>query len=324
MDLQIAFIHTRTFPPIHLFLNYHRTASILKSCDVWLLHDRDVGVKTLFPKQVAFRRSTEEIELETVYKYPKNFRNNFWFSSLVRLSLLARFMNLSNKPTIHVESDVVLAQDFPMKEFSQIPTPFAYPIVSNERGVASTLFVRDREAANFLWQFSKIVVKQNPLASDMQILFELWKRHSELVTRLPSSPSYLYREFTQKQQNIDFSGCFDGHDFGIYIGGTNPWNKRGVSEIRSKIKGSHLVFDYDSIFYDKSRKFVSIHNKGVDTVPLYSLHITSKSPIFFTRRLLAPFLRIWLQCYLRIKKTFHPFVFAIMVIKSLKRKFNRL
>ena len=325
MDIQVAFIHTRTYPPLHLILNYHRTASILKQNEVWMLHDTEFGIWKIFPKQVAFQRTEEEMELEAEYEYPKSFRNNFWFSSLVRFSLLARFMCSYDRPTIHVESDVVLAEDFPTTEFLNIATPFAYPIVSDERGIASTILIRDKDYAQFLWQYSRSVVRQNPLASDMEILFDLWKKHPEMVTRLPIAPRQLYREPPDQQENLPFDGHFDGHDFGVYVGGTNPWNKRGMSDIRYRIEGSQLSFDDKAIFYDRKRRFISIrHLNRVGADSLYSLHITNKNPLFFTRRFLPHFLRIWLVIYVRIKRTFHPIVFALMILRSLKRRLLKL
>lgn len=320
MDLQVVFIHTRTLPPLHLILNYRRTRLILKQTDVWMLHDTKSRIWNLFPKQIAFGKSQREKNLEEIYKYPKNFRNNFWFSSLVRFSLLARFMRLHDAPTIHVESDVILAEDFPTQEFLRITTPFAYPIVSDERGIASTIFVRDKKSAEFLWQYSEKVVEQNPLASDMEVLFDLWKEHPEMVTKLPIAPRYLCKQ-PQSQELSEIPGYFDGHDFGVFVGGTNPWNRRGVSEIRSRIEGSKLIFDQDSIYYDKSRKFISFRRfNGIDSDSLYSLHFTNKNPIFFTKRMFPVFLRIWLLLYVKINKTFHPIVFAIMFTKSVKRK----
>lgn len=324
VDLQVVFIHTRTFPPLHLILNYSRTKSILEQTDVWMLHDTKFRFWNLFQKQITFQRTQEEEELDASYKYPKSFRNNFWFSSLVRFSLLARFMSSHDAPTIHVESDVILAADFPIGEFLKITTPFAYPIVSDERGIASTIFIRDKKSAEFLWQYSRRVVQQNPLASDMEILFDLWTKHPNLVTKLPIAPHHLYKA-PRDQEKSSFTGYFDGHDFGVYIGGTNPWNKRGVSKIKSSIEGSHLAFDHNLILYDKNRKFISIRRPNrFDLDSLYSLHVTNKNPIFFTRRLLPPVLRIWLLLYVRINKTFHPIVFVIMIVKSIKRRLFNL
>ena len=320
---QVVFIHTNTYPPLHLILNYRRAAAILNKGEVWLLHDGKYQLKKFFPKEITFPRNFEEAEVDIAYKYPKSLRSNFWFSSLVRFSLLARFMNSNDRPTIHVESDVVLAEDFPVEKFSHITKPFAYPIVSNERGIASTIFIRDKDSADFLWSFSKKIVQEDPLASDMQILFNLWRHHPEMVERLPIAPSNLYKDSRSDEHSL-FDGYFDGHDFGVYIGGTNPWNTRGVSQIRSRIQGSLLDFDHDSIIYDKKRKFVSFRQIGdLNSNSLYSLHFTNKNPIFFTRRLLSPTLNIWLRIYLKKKRTFHPVVFALMMVKSLKRRLSK-
>lgn len=321
MNCQFVFIHTKTHPPLHLILNYRRTSKIVGRGNTWLLHDKRFALEKLFANHVTMPWMKDEIELETSYGYPKDLRNNFWFSSLVRFSLLNRFMQSHNKATIHIESDVIIANDFPVQQFLSVNTPFAYPIVSNKRGIASTLFIRDQKSAEFLWKYSKDSVLENPLASDMEILFGLWKEHPEMVTRLPIAPRHLFRISPDHQESLPFSGYFDGHDFGVYVGGTNPWNKRGVSDIRHRMEGSLLNFTHDSIFYDRKRRFVSIRNSnrnGADS--LYSLHITNKNALFFTGRLLPLILKFWLIFYVRTQKTYHPIVFVIMVFKSFRRR----
>jgi len=321
VDVQFVFIHTITPPPLHLVLNYRRTSSIVGTNNVWMVSDRRFFFEKVFTNRLTLPWTEVEFEIEGKYAYPRNLRNNFWFSSLVRFSFLSRFMQSHNRATVHIESDVVIAEDFPIALFSKIDTPFAFPIVSDKRGIASTLFVRDKESADFLWNHCKDAVLKNPLASDMEILFDMWRRYPELVTRLPIAPYHLYKECREEKEKYPFSGYFDGHDFGVFIGGTNPWNKRGVSEIKSRMDGSHLNFDINTIIYDKKRKFISIQNfESGETHSLYSLHFTNKNPIFFTTNLLPAVLRIWLLLYARINKTFHPFVLVLMIFKSLRRR----
>lgn len=321
MDTQVAFVHTKTHPPLHLILNYRRTSSLLHRNKVWMLHDTQFKAWKLCSRQSYLPRTQEEGALDAEYGYPKSFRDNFWFSSLVRFSLLARFMEVHDYPTIHIESDVVLSEDFPINDFSKITTPFAYPIVSSERAIASTIFIRDKNFAQFLWDFSKKTVGENPLASDMEILFSLWKKHPELVTCLPIAPSHLFKGAPQTKECASFDGYFDGHDFGVYIGGTNPWNKRGTSEIRTPIIGSLLTFDEKDFFYEQKRKFVSIRkDNSFHAEPLYSLHITNKNPLFFMKRFQSFFLRLWLVIYVRTDRTFHPIVFFLMILKAMRRR----
>jgi hypothetical protein len=323
MALEIVFVHLGSNPPLHLLMNLSRTQKLFQDYKVTLLGNYESRRLTDRFNFVKIDFDQAEFSVESKYSYPKDFRNNFWFSSLARFSMIDKYMRSNNNSVLHVESDVILAQDFPMKSFEQIKESFAFPIVSQSRGIASTLFIKDSDSASTLWQFSSELVDENSLYSDMEILYELNSRNPELVLKLPIAPISLKSASINSQRTSNFGGYFDGHDFGVFLAGTNPWNERGVSRLHTKISESLLDFNSSNFIFDRSRDFISLKVDNHSALKLFSLHITNKNPIFFYHRTTGRALETWLKKLSSKTFTFHPFVWFIMLKRFILKKIRR-
>lgn len=286
-----------------------------------LLSDQRLRYSFLKSNLVNIHLDNHDREVEKLYSFPRDFRSNFWFNSLARFSILNKYIKLVGHSVLHVESDVILSPDFPLDALNAIEKPFAFPIVSKKRGIASTLLIKDEDASEFLWKFSQKMVQENSLASDMEILFQLNQRHPELVFQLPIAPQALTANKSNVFVEPNLGGCFDGHDFGVYLAGTNPWNARGLSKLHTKIPESLLQFESSNIIFDNSRKFVSLKIKS-STIPvkLFSLHITNKNPLFFGHLTASHTLAFWIEGLRNLKFTFHPLVWLFMSARFLKKR----
>jgi hypothetical protein len=234
-------------------------------------------------------------------------------------------MKFNDGPILHVESDVILSPDFPIDKFIFVKQPFAFPIVSERRAIASSLYVKDAKAANFLWKFTYKMVEENPLASDMEILYQLSKTYPEMVLRLPIAPNSLMKKSTALEAVNEFDGIFDGHDFGVYVAGTNPWNSRGWSRLHTRIPESLLSFGSTDIHFERHRSFISLRNKReMKSYRLFSLHVTNKNPLFFSFFTSKLALRIWTESMQTVDRTFHPLVWLVMFLRSLRKKIKAL
>lgn len=330
--MNIVFIHLNTKLPKFLEYNLRRTASISPNSKVYLLHNLEDEVRISGIESRRMFLSKEDLEVESNYGFPRDFRSNFWFTSVIRFSFLSRFMSSTKGEVLHIESDVLISSDFPFQKISHIGSSLAYPIVSKTRGIASTLYIRDKGNAFDLWTFARDSIVSNPLVSDMEILYEFYVKRPELVTALPIAPLALYKT-NKSSENADFivnqsqkaellGGVFDGHDFGVYAFGSNPWNDRyGRSYLHRRIEHSFLELNTRSFVFDKRREFLNIVTSvnGEDSVTkLFSLHITNKNLIFFHARFTALSLLIWQTTLLmRVSMTWHPFVFLRKVISKL-------
>lgn len=322
--IRIVFVHQGSSLPLHLLLNLYRTAEIFPDNEVWLIFNHESLSNNLWPRREKIELDERDMQVRDAYGFPRDLRNNFWFNSLSRFSLISKFQKLYEGPILHIESDVVISSDFPLNKFSDIQTEYAFPIVSSSRAIASTLYLKNSTAAQELWNYSISRVNRNPLSSDMEILHQLWIDSPESVTLLPTAPECLKEKNLKSasdDQNIQFGGFFDGHDFGWYVAGTNPWNKGGISDLHSKIDGSLLSFSQDNIIYDEVRKFVSLREPKLNyDYKLFSLHVTNKTPFFFSRKLSSLALKFWVTKLRDTEKTFHPLVFILMGIKFTSRR----
>lgn len=320
MNIDIVFVHTDSPLPSHLLFNLFRTRRYLPNHRVCLIYNRRSILSFFWRDKVYLKFDDDDNKVNEMYGYPKDFRHNFWFSSVGRFSLLAKYQSSINRSVLHIESDVIISRDFPIEEFQKIETPFAYSIVSDNRAVASILFLKDAHSSHSLWEFSKEKIKSNSLSSDMEILHDLWRETPKNVSVLPTAPKSLLRHKNELEQNNHiFSGFFDGNDFGVFVVGTNPWNRRGVSILHSRIEGSLLSFRENDVFYDKARRFPSIRDKDAYG-KLYSFHITNKNPLFFVSQFSSIFLQLWIERLQKQNKTFHPIVYLLMLYRSLVRR----
>lgn len=325
LALQIVFVHLGSPIPSHLILNLRRTKKLFPEYKVVLLTDRPTKLITRGIDQKRLELDAKDKEVRDKYSFPKDFRNNFWFSSLARFSLIKKYMSTIRNPILHIESDVILSPDFPLELFENLRQSFAYPVVSSQRAIASTLFIKDSESASFLWDYAQNMVEKNSLSSDMEILFSLNTQFPQMVLELPIAPQFLRREAKATSNSEFFEGFFDGHDFGVYLAGTNPWNSRGWSQLHTRIPESLLSFGSKNMNFEGHRSFISLRNKReMKSYRLFSLHITNKNPLFFSLLTSKLALRIWTEWMQKVDRTFHPVVWSIMLLRFISKRIKAL
>ena len=288
----IVFVHLNTEIPKYLIANLKRTVRIFPNNRVVLITNKDI-LDTVLPGVVSFKYVEDEYwnKLMQNLNHPKDFRNNFWMISIARFFAIEQYMNTNNSQVIHVESDVLLSEDFPLNRFAEIEKPLAFPIVSSLRGVASVLFIQDSKSAEKLSKFSISRAESNSDTSDMLILRSYFDIFKEDVFLLPFGPSDLNsfsrdsetRIILANRKNTEyFGGVFDGNDLGVYFFGTNPENSRGISVLRKEIPLNFARTKTWNITYDALRNFINIiDNTREEEIKVFSLHATCKKVKLF-------------------------------------------
>lgn len=289
--MRIVFVHLNSQVPGFLRANLDYCRRVFSSRKVVLIHNQEI-IKTYLPGIEYFKYTPDSRwrEIEERYQHDKNFRNNFWLTSTTRFLAIQEFMDRNEGSVLHVESDVLLAADFPFETLEECSTDLAYPIISKIRGVASTLFIRNKNAAQLLTSNIIREVNRDPLTTEMIMLKKLYEENPKLITPLPIGPSSAEayskeaQGFTERLlQGANFlGGAVDGVDVGQYFFGTDPRNRRGkVILRRDLVKGFAKVKDW-RIVYNKSRLFVDLKLQGgFETTRLYSLHLPVKRKGFF-------------------------------------------
>ena len=287
--MEIVFIHFNSRIPIHLFMNLQRTVRIFPNVKVVLISNR----AQFIPANVKFELFTEDQDWKNLFSrisHPRNFRHNFWFTSLSRLQVLAKYQISSGVPILHIESDVIISDDFPLKEFEKHIRNIAFPILSLDRGIASILYLPNSEASNLLLEHIELEASQNSNTTDMLVLGSIYKK-SNPISILPIGPvgSQYYRDFTPEEifeeweQGIaTFKGVFDGWDVGGYFFGTDPRNARGKSFVQRQVPSEFADVQSWTLAYSDDRHFLNLVTR-TGQIPIYCLHLTSKNLFLFKR-----------------------------------------
>jgi hypothetical protein len=225
-------------------------------------------------------------KLHSLLKHSKDFRDNFWFTSTARFLALAEFSKSFNEEFLHIESDVIIASDFPFENISKANYDFMFPIVSDSNAIASTIYVKNSGAANYLAKFALAESEKNNLTTDMYILSELSKKSEVNFAPLPTAPASSYEKsrsrngFLQMSDGLilNLGGVFDGFDLGRYLFGDDPRNKRGISTVRDNDTRTYLDVRNLNLIMRPERDFPFLSNSESDLyVPVFSLHIHSKN-----------------------------------------------
>lgn len=329
--MNIVFSHHGTVLPKYLYLNLQRTAKIFPEHKVWLITD-SVSTSSC-PKGINILRSKPNFrteEIEKLLEHPKDFRANFWLHAITRFDSLNQALLELKSPLIHFESDIIMSRDFPFESFSNINKGIAFPVVSRERGVASTIYFADQSTAELLVELSLSSVRNNPKTSDMLILREFYDKHPDLTTILPIAPFHCPDYKMEMEPNLRtkidtgaqlFGGIIDGHDLGVYFFGTDPRNARGRMILNREVDLNLIHTSRWKLKYDSKRQFVNLlDSNGVET-KVFSIHLTAKDPKGFKENTLTKYFNSTIS---NTKEKEHQrlilIVFLKQAIAALKRR----
>jgi hypothetical protein len=286
--LKIVFAHFGKHIPKHLYLNIERCLKLFPNIKVVLIVNRDCKMPKIRDLEISFYDPTSEWRrLEGNLSHPKDFRDNFWLTSLARFLALENYLDINPGDILHVESDVILAADFPFEKFITLAKPIAFPILSRSQGIASILYIRNHKTATTLVSLTMEMSAEDSQTTDMLILRRFYDLHPDITQAIPIGPSD-HGVYRKNEDNILFSdmkhavsifgGCFDGLDIGYFLYGVDPRNDKGRKHIRRSLPNNYLLVPSMKISYSEERDFIDLGSEDFGRmIPLYSLHIHSKN-----------------------------------------------
>ena len=332
--MEIVFIHLNTRLPSYLCWNLKAHIEKFPQHKVTLIHSAgqrmpSIEGLTLVPAMEDARWQ----ELDSLYTHPKEFRSNFWLTSSARLFALENYITSTQQELIHVESDVILSPDFPFSRFSGLEKGLAFPLISDSRGVASVVYLRDTKAANLLTSTLISEAKKNAQTTEMLSLKKVYESSPTKVCILPignSNPNF-YRNIAESRL-VEimstfriFGGIFDGVEIGQFFLGTDPRNRRGKQLIRHDLVDGYINIKSLKLDHDTKRRFlnvVSTENNNVE--PLYAVHVPSKEVKFFKSKTQDKALRHMCLESINGAKTKLSFTAVTLgILKSILRRVNK-
>ena len=326
MEPTIVFVHLNSPIPLYLRLNIVTTIKKFPTAKVVLIHNSD-NPRKIHKNLVLFLYEAGEASesIKGSLRHPRNFRSNFWFSAIQRFDALRMYMEKFSESILHLESDVIISSDFPIEKFLVTGKKLAFPVVAKNRGVASSVFIKDFETSEKLVRAAKDSCLVNAYTTDMEILAEFYERNQDITLSLafgPESTDTYHDDFQIDRialSNQIFDGIFDGNDIGVFLFGTDPRNSRGISFMRTSIPGNYAKIDTWEFIFDNRRKFINLEFNGL-VVPVYSVHATSKRLALFyyaTQRLyIRRFLR---KRYRADGRKLSPFIAVFMGVRKVMK-----
>lgn len=310
--MNLVFIHFGTAPK-HFVLNVEDTCKRFPNSKIYVITDVE---KEYFKTHDNLTVICEDIskrisDYALITTLPSRFRNGFWLLSLIRLEILAEFVNQSKQPAVHIESDVVISSDFPFNFLENTGKSLAYVRVSEIESIASIVFLKPGVTCEIFASSIFSDFQKNPGMTDMKFLSDFQKKYPNLVYELPGDLAD-----TNRTPYI-----FDGSDFGQYLFGTDPRNSRGVRFLNYRNANTRVSPESYEFSYDDGRQFLNIASEG-NSLYLVNLHIHSKLPKMFQsisrenmlRRSIAPVRRKW---------RLHFFVFLRQLQAAVLRRLRR-
>ena len=307
--MHLVFAHFESKIPPYLQDNLIRMKSFFPQQELTLITDMEISsrLKSILTVKPIQHGATWEA-IKSRLNHPREFRNNFWFTSLIRLVEVATLSIEKNNSILHVESDVLIARDFPFSELDTNGRLLALPRFNQDLAISSTLFLKDARAGQILMNACIRAVEEDASTTDMHILGQLFSSHPHEIHQLESGLGLF-----NPARSDPTHGIFDGLEIGQYLLGEDARNNRGIRYIRRKNPYGVLEVSKMSFEFDEGRDFPNLMDQSGRTIPIYSLHIHSKRRMMFRPVFPRKAIKYFTDSHLDMKSEFvvKPFLLAI-------------
>ena len=333
MKKSLVFVWVHLGPkriPKYLIKSIARTNRIFPHIEKFIIVDHESNKSTdLSGCANLFYTGSIEDDWSVVIREMKHdlkFREAFWFTTMARFKALEIFMKKNEgNSVIHIESDVILLNSFPVQTFMKLKTGLAFAFESPGQGIAAILYIGSHKDAVDLVDFCELEVKSNPKLTDMTALASYRERFPAKVIVLPTIPMARGADIHEDQRFFAensrlFSGVFDGISIGQYLFGVDPRNHRGFRKVFWH-DPKHL-FDPEKWRFRWEQERLFIENGLVES-EVFNLHIHSKDLRAFDSKSLNKLVKKRLNQFGNpTKKEFDIRAFAKAIISSLIRRIN--
>lgn len=240
-------------------------------------------------------------ELPDTYRYTskcqmnKSFREGFWVNTSARFFYIYECMRKYNiRDVIHIENDVVIYYNVdvlqPLVDTSRIYMPFD----SYSRNIASIVYIPNHSSLAYI--LDKYDMNRNDMYNFAKHLSSGIVDTFPIFTNTYYQNPYDERAFVSRNYTI-FPYLFDAAAMGQYLGGIDPLNQpgdtRGFVNETTVIKYDKYKFVWSNHLTQTNiyQPFLYVEDVNVpkQLVPIFNLHIHSKTINRFTSKSSAPF-----------------------------------
>lgn len=257
-----------------------------------LLNQNLCGIDTILISNSAAGRVLgfkHQIFLEDFYTPPvalnvrlaglnPRFREGFWGKTTERFFVLKQFMDkFSVSACFHAEIDnLIFDLSSLATSMNKVGKGFFCPRDSMQRGIASLVYINDKEGLNEL--LSLAASKDHSFDNDMYLLGHLL-RTSPTFFSLPTENLFAEQESTAWTcvTSVSVAGIFDAAAIGQFLFGIDPRNTGPL--LFNRFENENCGFDLKQLTYEidiPKKSFAVIRKADGLQVNLYNLHIHSK------------------------------------------------
>jgi hypothetical protein len=271
LGIRAVFIHLGSSSPKHLWLNLKRHREMFPQVPLDLVLS-DKRLRQFVPEGVNVIDYQRTVELDEVLhglELSPSFRKGFWHFTIERLLVLKQVhMIHPDDAILHVESDVLLMPSFPWQQL-KYQRKLMWGRADANEDIAALVFSPNFELTELLTKLITEEMVSNSLTSDMRALRATAKQ-------LPKE-KFDYLCFSFEQPSF-FGGLFDVLAFGMWLGGMDPSNARGLQTFHISMP-HHTVRANEFSYHLIGNKLFA--KRGLEQREIFSLHVHSKEPKVF-------------------------------------------
>ena len=266
-EFLFLFVYLGSRVPQYLIENVRQTADVFSGIDVVLA--------TTCRRQIPLRNASQLTLADSLLRAggDAGFRGGFWSKTFDRLfAIEAVHERYPDRRVLHIEGDVKLSTNLNLQSFSETKLNWG-PVTPSEDG-AALVQSPTLETSRRLSKLLRIEADGNPKISDMSALANIRKAYPDVVELLPTAPG------------DNTSEIFDFAPIGMWLGGTDPRNNRGVTYFRKR-QDSHL-FDPSEFTFEYRDELLLVSKTQTEEPAnqeacVQNLHLHSKRVDLFVR-----------------------------------------
>jgi hypothetical protein len=295
--MKIVFVHLGEARADHLWANINSLISRFQSFEIVLVSDKYHKELLIHPRVSFFLYTqTKNIKLLlTKLKFEENFRKGFWFLTLERLIAIGQYHQENPlESIIHVESDVLLLNEFPIHVFDKFDK-LIWLRAHDSGDIATLVYSPNAKESHWLTLQVEELINHDNFLTDMKALKNIRELNPARVLTAPSLSLKITNDLIQKRL-IDkylitelsdlsehFKGIFDPAAIGMWLTGCDPRNHYGFTRIfdTKEVLKSNPYVDPSLFEYTFSKSGVLAIRAHDVEVPIWCLHIHSKDLRFF-------------------------------------------
>jgi hypothetical protein len=284
--VKFILIQLRNSPEEYFWLNAIRLKRYFPDEQLCIISDNSKVLKKaqeLGYETWQYARNPEALKIFSNHGLPSQFREGFWQVTSERLFALTDYVISEDPgPALLIESDVLLMQNFPIKEIKELKK-LHWCNFNSDRDVAALLYIPNSYEAKWLSQQMLHYFNADNYLTDMTVLRKIASDNPLRISYFRTASDDEVRtksefqiprvaELDEISQHLE-KGIFDGAAVGMWLTGEDPRNNKGFL-IRHR-----FLADGNIDLRDKKFKFRNgdlFLTSGDLEMPVFNLHIHSK------------------------------------------------